>query len=456
MLDTTVIRRAAVRAVAALLLVLAGPAVAARADRVLLHDGRILEGKVTETATEVEVRLRHGVVRVPRSDVARIERMATREEELATRLDALDRADEAALVDLAGWCQSHGFTDEGRELAALARKLERARLDAELAARRKAAAPDDADALRDVARWCRDHGFTGDAVDLETRAAAAALDRRVADAERRGGADGLVALAGTLETEERDREERRRAVRRVLERAVHLEVDHAEARRRLGQVHFRGKWVTRTERGRVLEAEHARTQRSKGLVPWKRSWVTPSEQLRLEEEERKAEHRESVREQERRAADAAARRAEADATAARRVAERETAERDRVCAERDRARAEAERLEQERRLLEAERVRAEADARRIEEDRQRAAEREALERVALLARLRGDLAAVKAAREGYEGEKRAIECAPAPSDATERALREARIKSLKRQIDAAQRTERELADAVRRAEALCR
>jgi hypothetical protein len=107
------VHRAALLALVALAAV-----VPARADLVVLKDGRTIEGVVNEDGDSLVVIRRLGAIRVPREDVARVEVRETAEQELARRTLALQPGDLAAAVDLGRFCVAQGFTEEARALAA--------------------------------------------------------------------------------------------------------------------------------------------------------------------------------------------------------------------------------------------------------------------------------------------------------------------------------------------------
>ncbi len=95
----------------------------ARADELLLKNGRVVEGHIIEETTEhYVVRTRFGKKRIKRSDVAQVTRGPTRREVFEKRFEEAASAD--AFVELAAWA-------EGQELKKEARRalLEAVRLD---------------------------------------------------------------------------------------------------------------------------------------------------------------------------------------------------------------------------------------------------------------------------------------------------------------------------------------
>ncbi len=103
------------QAVAAMLLV-GGVVCSALADRVTLKDGRILEGKVTQSEGKVFIELPYGVVSYPASDVVSIERMPTPTEVVQWRLAQIDRSDADALVEVAEWARDNDLLQRADEL----------------------------------------------------------------------------------------------------------------------------------------------------------------------------------------------------------------------------------------------------------------------------------------------------------------------------------------------------
>ncbi|MBI3273015.1 MAG: hypothetical protein HYZ53_28760 [Planctomycetes bacterium] len=100
----------------ALLLALSAPdgSRSACADLVRLKNGAVLEGQVTETATEVRVQLPFGEMVVPRGDVASIERADSPAELYRRRASSLVLTDTEAHLELARWCLAKGLREEAR------------------------------------------------------------------------------------------------------------------------------------------------------------------------------------------------------------------------------------------------------------------------------------------------------------------------------------------------------
>lgn len=89
----------------------------ARADVVRLKNGGTLEGTVTETATEVRVRMPFGEMVVPRAQVAAIEKSKSPLERYQDQALHLATTDVDGHLRLARWCLDQGLRDAGiREL----------------------------------------------------------------------------------------------------------------------------------------------------------------------------------------------------------------------------------------------------------------------------------------------------------------------------------------------------
>jgi hypothetical protein len=100
-------------------LVLAGllaSASGARADRVVLKSGAVLEGSATLDGERVVVALESGAITLARSEVARVERERPPMEVVAERRARLGAADVAGRVALARYCRAHELAQTEREL----------------------------------------------------------------------------------------------------------------------------------------------------------------------------------------------------------------------------------------------------------------------------------------------------------------------------------------------------
>ena len=88
------------------------------ADVVVLKSGWEAEGRVTETADQVVVKLKTGLqVTYPRRDVERIIRKETPRQAFQRRFAAVSRQDLASLQELATWCRTSGLGPEAAQVA---------------------------------------------------------------------------------------------------------------------------------------------------------------------------------------------------------------------------------------------------------------------------------------------------------------------------------------------------
>jgi hypothetical protein len=91
----------------------------ARADRVFVRGGGVLEGEATHLEAERAWRVKlasGGEAVVPEADIERVESGATAHEEYVTRLAALDKTDADGHVKLGFFCQEHGLRPEAEAL----------------------------------------------------------------------------------------------------------------------------------------------------------------------------------------------------------------------------------------------------------------------------------------------------------------------------------------------------
>ena len=86
------------------------------ADRVILKDGRIFEGVVKVSAGEVLIEMQLGTIRVPLSEVKKIDRQPTSVEQFKQRLSQINRTDATALIDLAIWAREKGLHKQCKEV----------------------------------------------------------------------------------------------------------------------------------------------------------------------------------------------------------------------------------------------------------------------------------------------------------------------------------------------------
>lgn len=94
----------------------AGLAATSAADRVILHDGRTVVGRVTELGASVRVDTPAGPRLVARTDILRIERTAAPATTLADRLAVFDRTNADAVYQLAIWASEQGLPDDALRL----------------------------------------------------------------------------------------------------------------------------------------------------------------------------------------------------------------------------------------------------------------------------------------------------------------------------------------------------
>lgn len=110
------------------LLLLALPA---RADRITLANGNVVEGKAEAQGDTVRVALRRGWVELPKAAVARIEAAETPWEEYERRAQALKEGDAGGHAALAAWCRTRGLPDEARAQSRMAGKEDPGQAEAE-------------------------------------------------------------------------------------------------------------------------------------------------------------------------------------------------------------------------------------------------------------------------------------------------------------------------------------
>ena len=194
-------------------------AAAAAADEVRLADGRVLEGKIlSETATEVRLRLRFGgEMTVARSQVKSIEKKDLPEEEIEKRRAALDPKDAEGRWALALDAKARGVRKAWEELVE-----EVLRLDPD-----HAAANESKGRVRHAGRWM-----------TPAEREKALKDEQAAEKE----AQGLVEHEGRWVTpEERD------ALRKGLVLHEGRWMSEREAREAKGEVPYKDGWVRKDE-----------------------------------------------------------------------------------------------------------------------------------------------------------------------------------------------------------------
>lgn len=70
--------------------------------------------------------------------------------------------------------------------------------------------------------------------------------------------------------------------KKLFERAIEVDSQHAASRKELGHVLYQGEWMTPEERDRRQAADREAEMHARGLVRWKDRWVTPDEKDKLE------------------------------------------------------------------------------------------------------------------------------------------------------------------------------
>lgn len=104
------------RRAAAACLLLGALTAGAVADRVLLKDGRIFEGKVTEFEGKILIEMAYGTISFPAADVTEILRMPTPADMLEWQLAQVDRGDPNALFQVAAWARDNDLSQQADEL----------------------------------------------------------------------------------------------------------------------------------------------------------------------------------------------------------------------------------------------------------------------------------------------------------------------------------------------------
>jgi hypothetical protein len=90
-------------------------------------------------------------------------------------------------------------------------------------------------------------------------------------------ADGWFALALFAAENKLKKDEKR-----LLQRVLQIDAQHAGANQALGRVQYRGRWMTPVERDRAAKADREAQMREQGLVQHEGRWVTPQEKEQLE------------------------------------------------------------------------------------------------------------------------------------------------------------------------------
>ncbi len=211
-------------------------AATAHADEVSLTDGGRLEGTVVFTdGDSVTLLVPLGSVEIPRKEIREIRLGPTREQRYVERARATDLDDPESVRALAAWCRREGLLERARRLEETARGIE-------LEQRLREAEPQGADAVFGVALWARAHGAPAslvrrllervlqfDGEHAGAREALAAIEREAAERRRRKeeAAKRLAERKRAREELERVRRQLAELRRRVAEQAREL----AQARR---------------------------------------------------------------------------------------------------------------------------------------------------------------------------------------------------------------------------------
>ncbi len=105
-------------------LLIAALVATAAGDRVVLLDGRTVEGTVTVEGQSVRVEMTYGTVQFDRAQVLRIEFKDTPETELARKLAETPLDDAEAVFQVAQWAQGNSLDERGQELHRVVLKLD--------------------------------------------------------------------------------------------------------------------------------------------------------------------------------------------------------------------------------------------------------------------------------------------------------------------------------------------
>lgn len=95
-----------------------GTAHVARADRVVLSGGGVIEGIATRRGDKVSIEVAAGVVTVPSDTVVRIEKSESPVSRVQSRRAALPAGDAKARLDLADYCRDHDMRAQEKSLLA--------------------------------------------------------------------------------------------------------------------------------------------------------------------------------------------------------------------------------------------------------------------------------------------------------------------------------------------------
>lgn len=207
-----------VTALLALLLAASAPALA-RADKVHLTGGAVLEGKVSRTGDKILVEVESGTLSVDASSVVRIEQGTSAFDTFLARRAALAKNDVAGRLALADYCREHEMLARERELLreVIALDPDHAQARSRLGYVRGAhgwLTHDEHMAAQGLVK----HGGVWVSPEQAVRLREAELVRQKAELERQKAETELLTKRAELNTE-RERAERERAEREAAERS---------------------------------------------------------------------------------------------------------------------------------------------------------------------------------------------------------------------------------------------
>jgi hypothetical protein len=200
-------------------LLLLGLAQTARADKVHLSGGAVLEGKVSRAGDKVLVEVEAGTLSIDAQSVVRIEQAPTSLDTFLARRAALADGDVAGRIALADYCRAHQMRTRERELLREVIDIQpdhaqaRARLGY-VRGERGWLTPDEQAAARGMVK----HDGVWVSPEQAQRLREAELERQKAVLERQKAETELLAKRAELNAE-RERAERERAEREAAQNA---------------------------------------------------------------------------------------------------------------------------------------------------------------------------------------------------------------------------------------------
>jgi hypothetical protein len=201
------------------LLLAASPPALARADKVHLTGGAVLEGRVSRTGDKILVEVESGTLSVEAGSVVRIEQGPSALDTFLERRAALTKGDVAGRLALADYCHEHEMLSRERELLreVIALQPDHAQARSRLGYVRGAhgwLTRDEHMAAQGLVK----HGGVWVSQEQALRLREAELERQKAELERQKAETELLTKRAELNTE-RERAERERAEREAAERA---------------------------------------------------------------------------------------------------------------------------------------------------------------------------------------------------------------------------------------------